>query len=182
MAITLMALQTLVVVVAALLVAAGGALLVAPQWALSRAAAWLVPDASARGAGISLERVFYRHHRPIGTVIVLGAVYILYFLVFHFSPAAVSDLLLAGLPIGTLKPMLVQLTQLLLFFGALLAFAVGLLLAVRPSALKPVESLAHRPLAVPGWQRLLTHATYGRVAGAMLMALGLGLWWLAGPR
>jgi len=176
-----MALQALLVIVAALLVAAGGALLIAPQWSVSRGVAWWAPGEPAHGSGISLERIFYRHHRVIGAAIVVAAVYIQYFLVFHFSPAAVSDLLLAALSDAVIKPVLAHLAQQLLFFGALLAFAVGLLLAVRPSTLKPVERLAHQPLRLPGWQRMLADPLLGRCSGAALLGLGLLLGWLAGP-
>ncbi len=181
MTIALMALQALVAVIAALLVAVGGVLLISPRWALARAAAWWAPEEPARGAGISLERVFYRHHRALGSGIVLGAVYILYFLVFHFSPAAISELLLADLMDAAIKPVLARLSQLLLFFGALLAFAVGLLLAVRPSALKPMETLAHQPLRVRGWRRLTERPGAARACGVLSISLGLWLSWLAGP-
>lgn len=177
----LMALQALVVIVAAALVAAGGALAIAPRWSVLRGVAWLASSESTHAPGFALERVFYRHHRAVGMGIVLAAVYIQYFLVFHFSPAAISDLLLADLSDGAIKPVLVRLSQLLLFFGALLAFAVGLVLAVRPSALKPMETLAHQPLRVSGWLRLAERPGAARACGVSLIGLGVWLWWLAGP-
>jgi len=178
MSVLLSALALFAKLVAALLASAGALLLWAPTWLVARMQV-LADEAQASGSpGVSLERGFYRHHRALGLFVVFGAIYILYFLVFAYSPGAVQALLLAGIADPISRSILGQLLQFLLFFGALLAYAVGILLAIRPSALKPLEQLAHRPLRIPGWQRLLSQVLYGRVIGAALLVLAVCLWWL----
>ena len=175
------ALALLVKLAAGLLAGVGLVLLWAPAWLIARMQV-LADEAVATGSpGISLERGFYRHHRVLGTAVVLGAIYILYFLVFAYSPQAVQALLLAGIDDPLSQAIMAQLLQFALFFGALLAYAVGILLAIRPSALKPLEQMAHRPLRIPGWQRLLSQVLFGRVIGALLLVLALCLWWFSGP-
>jgi len=177
MSMVLLALGLLAKLVAGLLAGTGALLLWAPAWLVARLQV-LADEAVATGSpGISLERGFYRHHRVLGMAVVVGAIYILYFLMFAYSAQAVQGLLLAGIADAVVRDTLAYVLQLLLFFGALLAFAVGILLAIRPSALKPLEQWAHRPLLVPGWQRLLSQVLYGRVIGALLLVLALCLWW-----
>lgn len=177
MSMLLAALGLLVKLVAALIASTGVLLLWAPAWLVARIQV-LADEAKATGSpGISLERGFYRHHRLLGVMVSLGAVYILYFLVFAYSPHAVQALLLADIADPASREILAQVFQFLLFFAALLAYAVGLLLAIRPSALKPLEQFVHRPVRIPGWQRLLSQVLYGRVIGALLLVLALCLWW-----
>ena len=179
MSVLLTALALFAKLVAALLASAGALLLWAPTWLVARMQV-LAAEAEATGSpGISLERGFYRHHRALGLFVVLGAIYILYFLVFAYSPPAVQALLLAGIADSISRAILEQLLQILLFFGALLAYTVGILLAIRPSALKPLEQLVNRPVRIPGWQRLLSQVLYGRMIGAALLVLAVCLWWLA---
>lgn len=181
MSVVLPALTLFAKVIAALLASAGVLLLWAPAWLVARMQV-LADEAKATGStGVSLERGFYRHHRALGLFVVLGAIYILYFLVFAYSPHAVQALLFAGIDDPISRAILGQLLRFLLFFGALLAYAVGILLAIRPSALKPLEQLAHRPVRIPGWQRLLSQVFYGRLIGAVLLVLALCLWWFGAP-
>src|SRR3546814_18308437 len=77
----------------------------------------LADEAKASGSpGISLERGFYRHHRVLGVMVSLGAMYILYFLVFAYSPHAVQALLLADIVDPASREILGQVFQFVLFF------------------------------------------------------------------
>jgi len=181
MSVVLAALALLTKLVAALIASAGALLLWAPAWLVARMQV-LADEALTTGSpGISLERGFYRHHRLLGLFVVLGAIYILYFLVFAYSPDAMQELSFAGITDSITRMILGYVFQSLLFFAALLAYAVGILLAIRPSALKPLEQFAHRSVRIPGWQRLLSQVVYGRLIGAVLLVLAVCLWWFSGP-
>jgi hypothetical protein len=93
--------------------------------------------------GISIERWFYRHHRPAGIIILLGAAYFLIYFgilfdkattLLHLSsqiPPRLLDVLLDALVLGSL-------------IGGTVAFITGLLIWLRPSLLRGIEEEANR--------------------------------------
>ena len=96
-----------------------------------------------------LERFFYRHHRVLGVLIVLGAGYVLWRWAFHYDRDELLALLgrrwvTAGLDWipAALEAVLVTLHTVVLVLGALIMF--------RPSLLKGVERAANR------WQQAST--------------------------
>ena len=90
----------------------------------------------------NVDALFYRHHRIYGTAVVVLSLFLLVFLSFGQVPAAdafVSDP--RYLRIGDL---LVETARVVLWGLALFAFAVGVVVFVRPSGLKRLESWANR--------------------------------------
>lgn len=97
---------------------------------------------------LMLERLFYRHHRPLGAFIVLGAVYVLWRWAVAYDREAVIGLLdrrwvTSGLDwiVGAVETVVVGLHVLIL--------GMGLVILVRPSLLKNLERTANR--WHPGW-------------------------------
>ena len=93
-------------------------------------------------APIYQERLFYRHHRVTGALVVLASAYCLYRLAIGLGPARIED----GLGHFTTSPFLLWLLPLLVWvlMGALVvAAAVGVLVFARPSLLKRIEATAN---------------------------------------
>jgi hypothetical protein len=96
---------------------------------------------------ISIERWFYRHHRVMGIVIMLGAIY---FLVYFFWRYDKAHLLLYLSPYLAI-PLLEILLDALLFIAKLaggLAWLAGLIICLRPSLLRGIEKKSNRWLSV----------------------------------
>lgn len=99
------------------------------------------------------ERLLYRHHKILGTFLVLGSTYTLYWQTFHFSRLPVRSLLLSVQP--WLRDALVESTALFLFFGNLCAFGIGIIVLLRPSLLKGLEESANRWISTRRMPRAL---------------------------
>lgn len=102
----------------------------------------------------AVERLLYRHHRPFGALLIAGSVYTLYAQAFRFEMAAAAPFLAQRLPEPLIAPMLHG-AALFLFFGNLFAFAVGVVVFLRPSLLKGLEGWANRWLGVDTLTRTL---------------------------
>ena len=91
---------------------------------------------------ISIEQWLYRHHRPLGIVVILGAVYILAYFGLLFDKAAALQQLTRYVPTVLLDIMLdvLVLTSLL---GGATALIAGLFIWLRPSLLRGVEKEAN---------------------------------------
>lgn len=86
----------------------------------------------------SVERVLYRNHRLVGVLVLCGALYTLYSLLFSFNKQAVVALLSRGANshlIGWLMDTLVV----ALVISSVLAAVIGIFLVVRPSLLRSFE-------------------------------------------
>ncbi len=97
---------------------------------------------------ISIERWFYRHHRPMGLLIILGASYILVYFYWLFDkaytlrhmPHYLPDLLMDGL---------LDALVIVLLPGAAVAFIAGFFIYLRPSLLRGMEKKANRWVSLP---------------------------------
>lgn len=96
---------------------------------------------------ISIERWFYRHHRVMGIVIMLGAIYFLVYFFWHYDKAR----LLLYLSPYLATPLLEVLLDALLVMAKLtggLAWLAGLIICLRPSLLRGIEKKSNRWLSV----------------------------------
>jgi len=92
---------------------------------------------------ISLEQWFYQYHRPLGILVILGAVYILVYFGVLFDKSIALQRLAGYIPSVLLDGLLdaLVLTSLI---GAVAALFVGLLLWLRPSLLRGFEEEANQ--------------------------------------
>lgn len=88
------------------------------------------------------EPLIYRHHRIIGFMLVLATAYFFWSFVTVFSVDAVVTAYGGPLPDVVLEILAITLTSVLVI-GNALGFALGIVLLVRPSALKGVERAAN---------------------------------------
>lgn len=95
----------------------------------------------------NLDRHIYRHHRTLGLLIIAASCFTLYRLLFLFDPARGHSLFAGLLPHPqneALSEALLSALQLALILGHLAALVIGLLLYLRPSALKGLEATSNR--------------------------------------
>jgi hypothetical protein len=125
------------------------------------ASKWISMRRLDRGADrrISLEQWFYGHHRPLGMLVSLGAVYVfVYFgLLFdksHALPHLAAHLSVRPTMIGGLEGLLDAMV-LISLTGAVVSMFVGLMLWLRPSALRGMEEDANRWVSVRRSTRFL---------------------------
>lgn len=142
------------------------ALLVAGAGQLARVASGRGPDAMPPGATLDvldrqwhLERLLYRHHRLVGIAIMGGAAFFIW--------QVLGRGLLSALP-PAWHPLWWTLVA-----GNALNIAIGAVLTVRPSRLKPVESLANRWIAVDGRHLTGWLATHPVLRGFFLLAIAV---------
>lgn len=152
------ALVIVALVAVALLVAGGGL--------LARVASGRGPATMQPGATLDvldrqwhLERRLYRHHRLVGIAIMGGAAFFIW------------QMLGQGL-LSALSPAWQPLWWTLLV-GNALNMAIGAVLAIRPSRLKPVESLANRWIAVDGRHVTGWLAAHPLLRGLFLLAIAV---------
>lgn len=86
-----------------------------------------------------IERTIYRHHRLMGALIVVGGVYTLYILNFAFNQKVTVAILGNGKN-NHLIEWILESTVLAFNLGCAAALVVGVILLVRPSLLKGMES------------------------------------------
>lgn len=92
---------------------------------------------------ISIERWFYRNHRPMGLLIILGAGYILGYFGWQFDRVHALKHLTGYLPVRLMGGLLDALV-LMLLLGAALALLTGFIVGLRPSLLRSVEKGANQ--------------------------------------
>ncbi|HKJ76700.1 MAG TPA: hypothetical protein VKA64_05810 [Gammaproteobacteria bacterium] len=131
----------------------------------------------------AVERLLYRYHRPFGALLILGSTYTLYAQAFRFRPEEASTALASAVP-GPLVEPFVDAMALALFFGNLFAFAVGVVVSLRPSLLKGLEGWSNRWLTLdsllraldrPYWEVDRIIHRHPRASGATLVLAGLYL-------
>ncbi len=90
---------------------------------------------------ISIERIFYRHAKITGSLLMLGALYLFYVLLWelNFSHLAKN---LPGLT-TLIWEWLLQAFQIFFAIMSVVIFLMGFLILVRPSLLKPLEEKAN---------------------------------------
>ncbi len=94
----------------------------------------------------NVDRWFYRHHRAYGSVVVVLALFLLYFLAFGELRASWS--LVLGPEYRDSAAMAGELARLLLWISSAFALIIGTVVFVRPSALKTLERGANRWLTL----------------------------------
>ena len=91
---------------------------------------------------ISIEQWLYRHHRPLGILVILGAVYILAYFGLQFDKTVALQQLTRYAPAALLDILLDTLVLTSLLGGAT-ALIAGLFIWLRPSLLRGVEKEAN---------------------------------------
>jgi len=166
----------------ALGVLAGLALLVTPRAALrepTRLRTWLleIDFAALLDRRRSVERFLYRHHRAFGAMVIAGAL------------GCIAALLRLGAwTIPALAPAAGQIGVVAMAFVAwtlaLFALVIGVIVLIRPSALKQIETAANRWIDPFPWTEHQDVSNrydivgrfvqrFPRLAGALLFAAGL---------
>ena len=97
---------------------------------------------------ISIEQWFYRHHRPMGLLVVLAAGYMLMYFGWEFDKAAAMKSYSVYLPNKLLLDMLLQVMVLMALIGGVVALVTGLFVGLRPSLLRGFEKQSNK------WQSL----------------------------
>jgi hypothetical protein len=85
---------------------------------------------------------FYRHHRAYGIATIALSLFLLVFLTFGQIPA--PELLASDPRYTQVVALLLGVARVLLWAFSLMAFAIGVIVLVRPSALKSLEAQANR--------------------------------------
>ena len=107
-----------------------------------------------------VERMVYRHHRLVGSAIILGALVLL-------GVLGIKHTHLSGA--GLLKGSGARAAEFLVWVTALMALVVGLVVWVRPSALKRVEALANRSIQLSPAKKIRAQ----RPIGVLLLLAGI---------
>jgi len=123
---------------------------------------------------VSTERFFYRHHRIFGTIIVLGAALILWYLGTRFD-AGLMARSLADASQRIAVEILVETFELVMWIGAGFSLLVGIVVFLRPSLLKGIEARANEWVSTRQASRGLTedHPGLDRLFQAYPRAVGL---------
>src|ERR1035437_6885279 len=126
---------------------------------------------------VSIERWFYRHHRPMGIAIILGAGYILVYFGLLFDKVSALRLLPRYLP-ASLMGGLLDALALVMLLSAALSLLAGFFIWLWPSLLRGMEKGANqwvssrsatKVLDVPHGQVDLFIARHAQSAGWLLL-------------
>jgi hypothetical protein len=107
------------------------------------------------------ERFVYRHHRPIGLLVLAGSVYVLYVLVSEYDRQKIIAAFFGGVQPHPSAELLVPGLALALGACALFALTIGAFLLIRPSLLKGFESWANRWVSLRRASRVLDEMREG---------------------
>ena len=101
---------------------------------------------------IRIERWCYRHHRPLGMLLTLGATYILVYFGWRFDKSTALHSFSSLVQNKLLLDALLQALVLFELIGGVFALLIGLVIWLRPSLLRGVEKASNQWLS-------LRHAT-----------------------
>ena len=90
-----------------------------------------------------VERFVYRHHKPLGLLVVGGALYVLYVFLFNFDQKATISVLSNSMS-PSLAAWLLEAMVVALVAGSVFAAIVGAFLLLRPSLMRGFETSANR--------------------------------------
>ncbi|MDD4929475.1 MAG: hypothetical protein PHP85_09385 [Gallionella sp.] len=124
---------------------------------------------------ISIERWFYRNHRPMGLLIMVGAAYIVVYFSWLFDKVYAVQRLISYMPADQMGGLL-DATIIFLLTGALLAFVVGLVVLLRPSLLRSFEKKSNQWISLRRGTSALD-VTHGQV-DAFVMEHARSTGWL----
>jgi hypothetical protein len=105
-------------------------------------------------SSISIEHWFYRHHRAVGIVVVLGASYMFIYFSILFDKAYTLQRLSGTLPAKLLDGLLDALV-LGSLAGSVVALIAGLFIWLRPSLLRDIEQEANKWTSLPDAAEML---------------------------
>lgn len=163
---------------------AGTTLVMCPSWLLhasKRANRWISTRQIDRMLEqvIKVDRWFYRHHQVSGTLLLAGAVFLIYFFTARFDKLGIivglSKALMAS-PLFT--GVLLDAMVLIILLGAVFALIVSLFLLSRPSMLRRFEQGANKRVSLSRALKPLSIARFGvdeyvfqnvQLAGALLL-------------
>ncbi len=91
----------------------------------------------------NIDRYFYRHHQAIGLLVIAASTYTLYRAMFDIVPGKVATILITHYPPLVAEWLIASLQDVLLVTN-LFAIIIGLVIYVRPSALKEFEARSNR--------------------------------------
>lgn len=91
----------------------------------------------------NIDRHIYRHHKLFGLVVILASTFTLYNLLFSLETGRLASLIGHQFP-APIAGWLIEAINLFLIAGNLFAIVIGLMIYVRPSALKSFESRANQ--------------------------------------
>jgi len=97
-----------------------------------------------RDRGISLERPFYRYHLVTGPLIIAGALFVVYEVLFRITPEEIKPLFVKGSGITSVWiEILIDTAFGWIYISSFFAFTVGVVVTLRPSYLKGIERKAN---------------------------------------
>lgn len=135
-----------------------------------------------------VERLFYRHHRIAGTLLILVSSFFFYSLWARFGLAASVRLFSDGLGSGILAEVLITSAIVLLALGNAVALVLGVVVLLRPSLLKRLESWTNRWISIEAAAEQLNRrrgtvdalfARWPRRVGVVLLLGGIYMAWAA---
>ncbi len=128
-----------------------------------------------------IERFFYRRHKLFGVLLIMGAAFALYYLGFHYDAAR----MFAAFALPWTGPGVEVITTALtgfLLFGNGMVLLIGVIVLLRPSLLKGVETASNRWVSTgEAFDSLDSRSDFPdeviahrpRLAGAVLLVAGL---------
>lgn len=102
----------------------------------------------------TVERFLYRHHKVLGVFLIAGSTFALYSQAFQFDYSRLHALFDQGAHPAMLAALIDGAAR-FLFFGNLFAYAIGVIVLLRPSLLKDAETRANRWVSVRQMLRFL---------------------------
>jgi hypothetical protein len=130
------------------------------------------------------EHFFYRHHRLVGGVLFIGAIFVLYVFLFGSRARKIYAAITPG------NWWLMDALMAALLVGSVLAALVGIIVLAKPSLLREIEKSANRWISTAGAvkfldgmrnsfdQRILRHR---KMAGVFMVIGGLYILIVVGP-
>ena len=129
----------------------------------------------------NVDRMFYRHHRIIGTIVTLTSAYVLYYFSLVYDPLVIADYV-QGSGNAIALDLLINTLRLFMLVSSGFIVFIGMAIFVRPSWLKTVEVWANRwvstrqasrSLAVERDQVNQLAYQYPRLAGLVIVVISL---------
>jgi hypothetical protein len=130
------------------------------------------------------ERIFYRHHRLVGGILIIGAIFVLYSFLFSYNVRKISAVTAPGN--WELWDALVA----MLLIGSVLAALVGIIVLARPSLLRDIEKSTNRWIPVEPAVKLFNSMRYSfdqpilrhrKIAGVLMVIGNTGILIALGP-
>ena len=128
-----------------------------------------------------VDHAFYHHHRIVGLVITLTSAYVLYYFTQVYHAAIITDFM-AGSKYTDIVEILAASVRLFLLWTGLATLVIGVIIFVRPSLLKGIETWSNRwistrqatkSLAVERDQVNQLVYKYPRLVGIIIISLSL---------